>query len=236
MVVVPFYLHLIGYIIFCFIRLGQYRKVVSQDFSNLKPISLDWLGFLIRSFLAITLISLLLSIVPYTQLNFLTTYILIADIALAFYLINQIVFKALKHPDLFSGIEDEAHVPKYVNSTLSDEDKEATTRELLHYMESQKPYLNPDLTLESLAIMLDRKKRNLSQVINEKIGLSFFEFINQHRINHAKSLMEQQPDKNISETLYQSGFNSKSSFNTAFKKTANMTPTEYRKTLRKKGS
>lgn len=229
MMVLPFYLHILVYIVLSFGQVKVYRRVISEDFSDLKPYSMDWLIFLIRSFFAITLISMFLSIFPYTEFKQLSRYALAADIILTFFIINQIVFKALKQPDLFSGIEEPK---KYYKSSLTDIDKEAGRSDIERLMLDDKPYLDPNLSLEALAEMLGMKKRDVSQIINEEMNLSFHDYINRERINHAKQIMSgSDPKITVLEVLYQSGFNSKSSFNAAFKKQSSQTPTEYRRSL-----
>jgi AraC-like DNA-binding protein len=68
-------------------------------------------------------------------------------------------------------------------------------------------------------------------VINDLTGKNFFEFINHYRIEEAKRMLTNPKDKKITvlEVMYQSGFNSKSSFNTLFKKQTGLTPVEFKK-------
>jgi AraC-like DNA-binding protein len=100
---------------------------------------------------------------------------------------------------------------------------------LISYMENKKPYLDFDLTLQKLAAQLDLPEKELSLLINQKIGKHFFDFINEYRIEDAKMLLKNQPQLTVLEILYEVGFNSKSSFYTAFKKETNITPSDYRK-------
>ncbi len=101
-------------------------------------------------------------------------------------------------------------------------------------MVSSRPFLNPTLSLKGLAELIDMKERDVSQIINEKMQMSFHDYINQLRIHHAKTLMQnsQDPKMTILEILYESGFNSKSSFNAAFKKHSGQTPTEFRRSIK----
>ncbi|MCZ6899895.1 MAG: helix-turn-helix domain-containing protein, partial [Bacteroidetes bacterium] len=71
---------------------------------------------------------------------------------------------------------------------------------------------------------------HLSQVINDRIGLNFFDFVNSYRIKEATRLLSdsQKSEYTIIELAYESGFNSKSTFNSAFKRFAGSTPTEFR--------
>jgi AraC-like DNA-binding protein len=74
--------------------------------------------------------------------------------------------------------------------------------------------------------------RDLSVLINQNLHQHFFDFINEYRINAAKEILRNPSKKEftILEILYEAGFNSKYSFNTAFKKHTGLTPTQFRKT------
>ncbi|WP_237158037.1 helix-turn-helix domain-containing protein [Shewanella psychrophila] len=101
-------------------------------------------------------------------------------------------------------------------------------------MKTNKPYLNHLLTLENLANQLDLTSRSLSQIINRHFKQNFFEFINSYRIDESKRLLEQNENTNTTmlQIMEQAGFNSKATFNTFFKKTLGLTPTQYRKNYR----
>jgi YesN/AraC family two-component response regulator len=101
----------------------------------------------------------------------------------------------------------------------------------LQHMKNNKPYIESDLTLNQLASQIAIRPRVLSQVINEMRGQNFYDFINHYRIEEASRLLTNPKDKKITvlEVLYEVGFNSKSSFNTLFKKYTGLTPSEFRK-------
>jgi AraC-like DNA-binding protein len=119
-------------------------------------------------------------------------------------------------------------IPKYAHSTLSEEESKKFHEKISNFMESEKPYLDPNLSINDLSDKLDLNVRILSQVINNTLRLRFFDFVNKYRIRDAKVLLEDPPDPKITilEIMYQVGFNSKSSFNTAFKKFTGTTPSE----------
>lgn len=98
-------------------------------------------------------------------------------------------------------------------------------------VESERPYLNPSVTLRSLADQSDIHPNQLSWLLNEYVGKNFNEFINIARIEHFKKLVVDPDNSHISliGLAYESGFNSKTVFNTAFKKEVGMTPKEYQK-------
>lgn len=99
------------------------------------------------------------------------------------------------------------------------------------YVESERPYLNPSLTLRSLAEQVEIHPNQLSWLLNESIGKNFNEFINHKRIEHFKQLVLDPDNSHISliGLAYESGFNSKTVFNTAFKKEVGMTPKAFQK-------
>jgi AraC-like DNA-binding protein len=102
---------------------------------------------------------------------------------------------------------------------------------LLRFMREQKPYLDANLSLATLGASLNMSKETLSQVVNRELNLNFNAFLNQYRVEEAKALLKD-PAQNqfvILKIAYDVGFNSKSSFNAAFRQLTGMTPTQYRK-------
>lgn len=95
-------------------------------------------------------------------------------------------------------------------------------------MAEQKPFLRTDFSLPDLARRLGTSVHLLSQTINEGLGKSFFEMVAEYRVNEAKKLLRDQPNIKVEEIAEQVGYNSKSSFNTVFKKFTGTTPSEYR--------
>ena len=93
-------------------------------------------------------------------------------------------------------------------------------------------YTNPNLRLEELANLIGIPGYQLSQVISLGLKTTYYEFINSYRIEKVKQMLknEEFEDATILDIAFQSGFNSKSSFNTFFKKYTGMTPSGYRKT------
>jgi len=122
---------------------------------------------------------------------------------------------------------------KYASSRLTDSEARQYTEELIQYMESSKPYLNPDLSLSQLADEIDITSHYLSQVINEKFNHNFFDFINGYRVEAFKEKIKDPGYSNYSflGIAFECGFNSKSAFNRIFKQTTGLTPTQYKKAL-----
>lgn len=107
----------------------------------------------------------------------------------------------------------------------------AYTKELLEFVVAEKPYLNPNLSLRSLAGQVEIHPNQVSWLLNEQIGKNFNEFINHYRVAHFKELAKDPANAHISliGLAYESGFNSKTVFNTFFKKEVGMTPSEFLK-------
>lgn len=101
---------------------------------------------------------------------------------------------------------------------------------LTRLMQEQKPYLDPELTLESLAAMVEVHPKVLSQILNTGMEQSFYDFVNSCRIEEAKKMLSdtQYAHLSILGIALECGFNSKPTFNRAFKKFAHMSPSEFK--------
>ena len=118
---------------------------------------------------------------------------------------------------------------RYRDSTLTDRELESFHRALLAFMDSDQPFLDPDLSLPRLAEKSRIPQKTLSRVINERVGVNFNDFVNEYRIRESCRLLSSRPSGTpVLDILYESGFNSKSTFNDAFKKKTGKTPSEFR--------
>lgn len=101
---------------------------------------------------------------------------------------------------------------------------------LNEYMKNNQPYFDSDLTMPGLAKILNIPPHHLSQVINNKIGKNFFDLMNEYRIEEVKRRLKSNENSNLTilGIALESGFNSKSSFNSIFRKYTGMTPSQYR--------
>ncbi|MCX7549468.1 helix-turn-helix domain-containing protein [Xanthomarina sp. F2636L] len=146
-------------------------------------------------------------------------------------MLQTIGIALLFFPKLLYGIYTKKNnQKKYSHSKLSDDTKEQILEALQNYIKSdQKPYLNPKISLTAVAKDLNVSNRRLSQVINEKKGINFNDYLNSMRIEVAKQLLISEAYKKLTiETIaLKSGFNSKSAFYTAFKKHIGLTPKQF---------
>ncbi|MBC7910399.1 MAG: helix-turn-helix domain-containing protein, partial [Pyrinomonadaceae bacterium] len=126
---------------------------------------------------------------------------------------------------------DSIPVKRYEKSTLTQERAERSLSRLREVMLAEKPFTDSELTLPKLAGRMGISAHHLSQIINERLNQNFFDFINAHRIEEAKRRLFDPKKKHLSilGIAEEVGFNSKSTFNAAFKKHTGMTPSEWRK-------
>ena len=101
-------------------------------------------------------------------------------------------------------------------------------------MEKERLFLNPELTIKDFAQSVGYPMREVSQVINQGLGCSFIDFVNQYRVQAFKALVEKGEATHLSllGLALESGFNSKSTFNRVFKKLEGISPSEYQKGLK----
>jgi AraC-like DNA-binding protein len=148
--------------------------------------------------------------------------------------IYTIGYRGLVQPEIYLGPLDSELPKKYEGSRLTPEKADAFVQLLLQVMESHKPYLKSDLTLHDLSAMSTVPVNHLSQIINERFGQNFFDFINRYRIEEVKRRLSDPVQRyyTLIAIALDSGFNSKSVFNAAFRKHTGMTPSAYRSSLR----
>jgi AraC-like DNA-binding protein len=223
-------------------HLIRYRKIVVENYSDADRLNKSWLTQLIYLFTLTYIIGLgrmYFRFSDFYEYERLVLTILITSVLLS---ICWILWQALHKPNLFTGVSStieviDEQVASQENSSdptisvIETEKYDAIVLRLRGYMQQSKPFLDPSLSVESLAERINLPSSELSLTINRIIGQHFFDFVNLYRINLAAEMLianEQQP-KTVLEILYEVGFNSKSSFNTAFKKHLLMTPSQYRK-------
>lgn len=209
----------------------RFRRVLQQHFADARSEVFVWLSQLVAiSIFAHTLL-LVRHVAAFGDAGRLFQVLQAVGALLVLAVITWVTFKALMQPELFRGVdrtllkaEAKLGAERQAPSNGSQEKEK-----LLSYMVQQKPYMQADLTLKALAQDLAMTQRELSELINSELGVHFFDFINAYRIGAAKALLLDDRTKTVMEVLYEVGFNTKSSFNTAFRKHVLMSPTAFRK-------
>jgi len=228
------------YIVTIFIILKKYRKIYLENYTNPSTSTYNWLFQMNCVFAVMHSITAIKNLMRYTTSRdaFLWGNVLMVIMALC--VICWFVMKALNHPELFRGINSNLQLtkdflPKENKETIEveinhDEAVSAQISALKNYMTEKEPYLDPSLTIQELANQFNVPVRDLSVLINHHMNQHFFDFVNEYRIQKAMGILKNPVKNNLTvlEILYEVGFNSKSSFNTSFKKHTNLTPTAYR--------
>jgi len=137
-------------------------------------------------------------------------------------------FHSFTQPELFN-IEFGSAKTKYTQSKLKHEDIQSLKEVLEQLMQTKKPYLNKKLLKTELAELLGVNNPEMARLLNEGIGMNFFEFVNYYRIKEFIELVESKKFKNFTfmAIASEAGFNSKSTFNKAFKDIMGKTPRQY---------
>ncbi|KRD58339.1 histidine kinase [Flavobacterium sp. Root935] len=227
------------YMINVFLILKKYREIYLENYANPSTSTYKWLFQMTCVFLAAHSIVALKNIIRYSGFRevFLWANVLVGTIAL--FITCWFIMKALNHPELFRGVNSKLKLtkdilpeveekPEWVNAQNDLINKQIAA--LKQYMIEKEPFLDPSLTIQELGNQINMPVRDLSILINHHINQHFFDFVNEYRIQKAMNILKDQSKSQLTvlEILYEVGFNSKSSFNTSFKKYTNVTPTAYR--------
>jgi AraC-like DNA-binding protein len=222
---------IIGYIAIGLWQQHKYKEAIKNIYSDVENRRLKWIKQFLYLILGIVLISGLGFYGRKWDIPVLTNfyhYNYIIIVAIVYWL----AYKLLTTPDIFWQLPPiDSPSKKYEKSGIPDEEQNTIYTRLLEYIETGKPYLDTDLTIYKLAETLELPRHHLSQVINTRSGKSFYDFINGYRVEEAKRRLKD-PAFNkmtIQGIAFDSGFNSKATFNTAFNRFAGMTPSAYRK-------
>ncbi|MES2676485.1 MAG: helix-turn-helix domain-containing protein [Pseudomonadota bacterium] len=226
------YIQMAIYLGLIFITIRRNRLTILNAYSDELKLNKQWLSHFMTFFMMSFALALIRNVVKFTKfqsaLEVITPIMMLAGLGFSCW----ILWQALNKPELFKGISSqlEAVIFPAGNKKISTEQAVAILAKLESHMHSQKPFLNPTLNIDTLAEEVDIAAQDISLALNHHLGRHFFDFINGYRIEAACEMLAS-PDcseKTVLDISLESGFNSKSSFNTAFKKQMHLTPSQYR--------
>ncbi len=152
-------------------------------------------------------------------------------------MVIYIGYSANIQPEVFNGAYAYTNplFPKYEKSGLTPSLSKELKEKLVYLFTEDKIYKENDISLDMVADKLNTTRHNASQIINEHFNVSFHEFVNMYRIREAKQLLLEDKSRrlNIINVAYEVGYNNKVTFNKAFKKDTQLTPTQYQKSVLK---
>ncbi len=216
----------------------NYKKKVFQNFSSMYKIGLKWVTQLFFGFLIIITFDFLLSIVAFSFSTIQPSHASMASTFVFTVFMYFITIKGKLSSQIYQlRILDD--IPVSEPAVLKDknqnfnENKEIAdlSEKIIRSIEEHKLYKEMGLTVSDVAEKIESQPYLISQAINVSLGKNFFELINRYRVEEAKSLLKD-PSMNYLSIVgigFEAGFNSKTAFNTSFKKYTGMTPREYKK-------
>lgn len=224
------YSHFLIYCLFVLKSLKKAKSQLSDRYSSTIVNRYNWIGHLTLGF--ITTYGLFLIHYIYHIDSSLFYIHPAVPMGLFFLLANWIVLKGLMQPELFIQTDELSRDTRYAKSSLTTELKNKYLDKMHSVMTDDRLFLNPDLTLYDLSRATGISENHLSQLLNMEVGANFYNFINRYRIDESKRLLDANLSPNIMEICLESGFNSKSVFNAAFRKFTGTSPSQYLKNTR----
>jgi len=220
-------------------EINNYKQIVTTAFSDQKMLEIRWLWQFIFAILPVLLIwGMILVFILLKRQSYDIVMVVWAAVILFIYFVS---YQAFQNKNLFEGVKVPASdaLPRsskkqndtIITPVISETEDAVLIERIRGYMEEHEPYLEASLSIQDLSEQVEIPVRELSLLINHKLSQHFFDFVNEYRIKKAMDLLKDptQRKTTVLEILYEVGFNSKSSFNTVFKKFTGKTPTEYRK-------
>ena len=219
------------YSVLSIMEVHKFRKRINNFLSNTDHVQLRWLEFLSAGLGAIWLVVLFLDD------TYISAMVIIFVISIALFSINQL-------PVLYSSrvamgeantetesvsAEIKPNTEKYSKSSLDEEGLKNIIQKVNDFMVSEKAYKDPELTLKELSEQTGVPGHQLSQAINTHLGKSFYNYVNNLRVNEFLEMAKEPGNQNYTylSLAYDAGFNSKTTFNKYFKLTTGQTPSQF---------
>ncbi len=231
---IPLFLYCFSYLALSIRTLGFFEATVLANRSDARLKDLRWLRIeilIIGVYFSALAAESLGIFIPHGSWYEVVVFVSFLSILL---LINILIFKGLNSPEFPDGATEkereilESVTKNYRGSTLSQEVSLSYFAKARSIIEDEMLFKDFNLTLSKLAEKLDQQPATLSRVINENSGQNFNDFVNGFRVNEAKKLLSTNRDILIKEVMYESGFQSTSTFNSSFKKLTGKSPSEFK--------
>jgi AraC-like DNA-binding protein len=250
------YLSGIAYSVATIVYLRGHRRRIEESYSNIARVNLRWLLWLAGGAAGVWIIATLLKVTDFDQ-RLREDHVSLAMAVMVY----GIGFMGLRQPEVFRYETAEMPIPempipempiprvpvaspqpadepvpvtnRYERSGLSDEEAAELERSLLAVMERDAPWKNSELTLADLAAMLGSTPHKLSEVLNARVGRTFYDFVNGYRVREVQRRIEAGDAQRLKmlAIALDAGFASKSTFNDAFKRHTSVTPSSFRKSV-----
>jgi AraC-like DNA-binding protein len=212
----------LGYLYATIRTINRFGVDLRQIFSSIENKQLDWLRTLLVGYSVVWTVSLFYCLSAHVfKSSASAAWVAAIGAVTGFLFINYLLLNALRQPVIFSGLsaEEAGLAAAGQEAEAAPPPDSALIDRLGRNMAQDKPYLHSNLTVEQLARQLNVPPRELSRAINQGFGRNFFEFVSGYRVEEARRQLDDESNTaSILQIMYDAGFNSKSVFNTAFKK------------------
>ena len=227
-------LSIVGYFLYTTLQYRKYQQYINQHFSETDTISFSWFRNFLLAFLlgmAIWIVSIILKSGFNISLSYIEEWYGHFLWGIIIYYLSIGGFST--HPNLQLSLKfnpsekkENTKLNPSINPLNPLKDK------LVNHIKTQKPFLNPQLTLTELAHQLNSSPSTISKTINSCFDQNFNDFINSYRVEAVKGHLQNDQKSHLSllGIALESGFNSKATFNRAFKKHTQQSPSEFIKT------
>lgn len=206
-----------GYAIWAVITIPKYHQLLKERFSYDDNINLNWLRYILFSFILILALWIIDCLIVDYNIEILY---LVSSLIIWMFICNFIY----KHESVIGELCEPI-------ASFEDNNSNILKKSILDLFEIQKIYLNPQLKLSDVATMINSNRTYVSRFFNNDYGKTFFEFVNEYRVKYAMILLQTSNEK-LELIAEQSGFNSRQSFHRVFSKMLGCTPEQYRQSVK----
>lgn len=229
----------LAYSVATVLHLRRHRRRVEDSYSNTERVSLHWLMMFVFAAAGIWVLATMVQFSNFNEL--LREEHISLAMALVVYAVGYI---GLRQPEVLRHETAEFPIPKlpevvvqpsppaasrYERSGMTADDAARLTSSLKTVMDKEQPWKDSELTLSDLAQRLSTSPHKLSEVLNAQVGATFYDFVNGYRVREVQRRIKAGESKTLKmlALALDAGFASKSTFNEAFKKHTNMTPSQF---------
>ena len=217
-------------------HIRAYRQWCEENYSSMDNIDAQWIARYLIMLLVMGLSYFYLAVSHNPARNFTQ---LILMLFMFVYSTDQILFRREPWEGMENGRKEEEESPDNPESIESpvglenaaSPENAAYRAKLEEWMNTEKPYLNPDLRLMDLRAVLPLNRTYLSQLIHSEFDCTFYQYVNSYRLEEAKRLMRENPEMRVDDVASRSGFSSREVFTRVFSKETGMTPREWSKNV-----
>lgn len=237
-------LHLGYYLFLSHKLLKRYRRLVKNNYANINTLDLKWLSTWIQGFIlflvidvisGILLIAYPIYLLVYTNLFYLVLLIWY----IGYYGVNQMHVFLIPDVSPISIKGQNSQQAKIKTTSIFNCESEEFTKlktQLEILFKEQELFKKQHLSLKETAVILDISDKKLSHLLNICLNSNFYEYVNTHRVNYFRRKLEAGATEKLTllAIAFDSGFNSKATFNRVFKQQVGITPIEFKKQLNKR--